>query len=67
MAKGKKNATIEILRTAAGAAFKSRPSSIREVLDPLSPVQVYGLLAVANNCFAVGDVVLHEDIELGVG
>ena len=39
----KKNATIEILRTAAGAAFKSRPSSIRVVLDPVAPVQVHGL------------------------
>lgn len=62
----KKNATIEILRTAASAVLKSRPSSIRVVLDPVSPVQVHGLLAEANNCFAVGDVVLHGDPKLGV-
>ena len=62
----RKNATIEILTTAAGAAFKSRPSSTRLVLDPVSPVQVHGLLAAANNCFAVGDVVLHGDTKLGL-
>ena len=55
-----------MLRTSACAALKSRPSSIRVVLDPVSPVQLHGLLAEGNNCFTVGDVVLHGDPKLGV-
>lgn len=62
----KKNATIEISRTAAGAALSQGQLLFVWYWIQITPVQVHQLLAAANNCFTVGDVVLHGDTKLGV-